>query len=107
MSTTAPITPKEAEEYKLDSIPSQIFEAVNFLIKQHYKAHGFSIKQSDILEKALELANEDHMFMTSNMIFEKGWMDFEPHYRNAGWKVVHDKPGYNESYPAVFKFSKQ
>lgn len=33
------------------------------------------------------------------------WLNFEGAYRRAGWKVEFDKPGYNESYPATFKFT--
>ncbi len=40
-------------------------------------------------------------------LFEKGWLDVEPIFKKAGWDVEYDKPGYNESYPATFKFSRK
>jgi hypothetical protein len=39
-------------------------------------------------------------------IFKTGYCDLEPLYRAAGWRVVHDKPAYNETYDAYFKFTK-
>lgn len=37
-------------------------------------------------------------------ILGNGWLDFEVVYEEAGWDVVYDKPGYNESYGANFTF---
>jgi hypothetical protein len=40
----------------------------------------------------------------SHLIFEKGLLDVETVYERAGWKVTYDKPAYNETYPATFRF---
>jgi hypothetical protein len=40
-------------------------------------------------------------------VYAKGWLNFEAIYEEAGWKVVYDKPGYNETYDANFTFTKK
>jgi len=44
---------------------------------------------------------------TRDEVFDKGWLNIEPMYRAAGWKVVYDKPAYNESYEPTFTFTKR
>jgi len=38
-------------------------------------------------------------------IFDNHWLDVEPIFEDCGWKVEYDKPGFNENYPATFKFT--
>ena len=40
-------------------------------------------------------------------IYDQGWLDFEPLYREVGWNVEYDKPAYYEHYDAYFKFTKK
>ena len=42
--------------------------------------------------------------ITSKTIYDNNWLDIEDIFREAGWKVTYDKPAYNESYDAYFKF---
>jgi hypothetical protein len=44
--------------------------------------------------------------LTRAFIFSKGYLNFEELYEAQGWKVVYDKPAYNESYKANFTFIK-
>ena len=59
-----------------------------------------TIKQNEIVAR---LANT--MDVSEETVFDKGWLEVEDFYRNVGWKVVYDKPVYNESYGAFFNFS--
>ena len=57
----------------------------------------------------LQLANvgldsEDVGRLTKAKIFSEGYLNVEEVYREQGWVVSYDKPGYNESYDANFKF---
>ena len=45
--------------------------------------------------------------LKENDIFDKGSLNVETIYRKDGWNVEYDKPGYNESYDASFKFSRK
>lgn len=98
-----PITPEEARKGFEESTPDFVFEAVNNCInKNFFNKKSFTIKQNEIIEEILKLAPEP---MTRQEIFNNHWLDFEPHYRKAGWYVVYDKPSYCDSYEAYFKFS--
>lgn len=99
-----PITPAEVLKEMEDSMPSFVFEVVNKLIKEKMFETGHkhcTIKQKDIV-KALE----SHQDVPEGAdVYKTGWLNFEPHYRKAGWRVKYDKPGWNENYDAYFEFS--
>lgn len=95
-----PIKPEEVTGIKEKTIPDAVFEIFNELIVQHF-GNGYSIiRQKEVVGLLVERG------FNREEIFTKGWLDIEPIYRKAGWKVVFDKPGYNEDYEATFKFSR-
>ena len=97
-----PITPDEIKH----EIPDFIIEAVNTLIKKKWDGKEAIINQNDIL--AIVSSNDGYDDKPSRRtIFENNWLDFEDLYREVGWKVEYDKPAYNESYDAYFKFTKK
>lgn len=98
-----PISPNEIMDNLKTIIPSVVIQAVNNLLKLKYRGNDVSIKQKDIMEEILRLDES----MTSNVIYDNRYMDFESIYRENGWNVVYDKPGYGENYDAYFKFSKK
>jgi hypothetical protein len=99
-----PITPDEIMGELENIIPQSIILAVNELLTEKYRGTGdVSIKQKDIIERAI-LIDET---LTSNIIFEKKYMDFEELYKKSGWSVSYDKPAYNENYDAYFIFNKK
>jgi len=61
-----------------------------------------TLYQKEILGEVRNLHN-----ISSAKIFENGWLDVEPIYREVGWNVEYDKPGYNETYEASFKFTRK
>jgi hypothetical protein len=99
-----PITPDEAFELKKVNIPEYVIEIVNRLIIKNIqcgtKVKVAKIKQCDIVAEILK----SHQMVESD-IYENKMLDFEELYREQGWKVVYDKPGYNETYEATFEFS--
>lgn len=96
-----PITPHEIQDIKNLEIPDSIIESVNELIVKYWNGSSASFKQPELLERVLEKDKT----LTSQKIFSEHLFDFEPLFRNQGWVVEYDKPGYNESYEAYFKFS--
>ena len=42
----------------------------------------------------------------TRVLFENHYLDVEELYRQEGWLVTHDKPGYDETYPATFTFER-
>lgn len=105
-----PITPAEARQQKLNSIPEFVIEAVNKLIvkKMSPNSKSVTLLQEDIIEQ-IEIEGERMQAWKSggfnrNRVFEEHWLDFEDIFRQAGWDVEYDKPAYCESYEPNFKF---
>jgi hypothetical protein len=97
MGNVKPISPREAISSKQQAFPDFVIEVVNNLIRQ--KVNGkrpITVLQSDI---------SSGIRARSNGKWEDWWLDFEDIYRDQGWTVEYDRPGYNESYPATFKFT--
>lgn len=104
MSEIKAISPDEIIQNLDKIIPPAIFEAVNQLLMEKYRGTGqVIIKQKDIIEKAISIDET----LTSSIIFEKKYMDFEDMYRKSGWLVSYDKPAYDENYDAYFVFNKK
>ena len=99
---TKPITPAEVGKHQATIIPAVVFEVVNTLIASNFMNGSATVKQDSIVDGIL-IASD----ITRNEIFQKGYLNFEEAYREAGWEVEYDKPGYNESYSAYFEFTKK
>ena len=100
-----PILPSEVEQIKASNIPDEVILAFNELIAEKWNGSFSVIKQDDAMERVLRKFEVAEKFWTRNKIFENKWLDVEYIYRQKGWNVEYDKPGYNESYDAFFKFS--
>jgi hypothetical protein len=105
-----PITPNEASKAKATSIPDEVFEAFNELIAEKLDGNSATVLQKDVVARIiLKIRHNDRSRSENairNQIYEYGWLDVEPAYRRAGWKVEYDKPGYCETYEASFEFRK-
>jgi hypothetical protein len=99
------ITPDEALKSKFENhVPDEVLEAANECIAKNLNSYGISkFTQTDLVDLILEKMPE----MNQDRIFKEKWLDLEPFYRAAGWKVVYDKPGWNETGAATFEFSKK
>lgn len=101
-----PITPKEAhEQFCTTQIPDFIFEVVNELLTQKASQPNcnIDIKQNKIVQRIIKHPNFPKNLSTQS-IFDNGWLNIEPLYKEAGWEIIYDKPAYNESYDAYFTF---
>ena len=98
-----PISPDEVTIQKVKDIPDEVIECWNKAIAKKWKGHGIiTIQQKSIVTELALTMNVDR-----HQIFENGWLDIERLYRENGWNVEYDGPGYNESYSAFFTFSKK
>lgn len=105
MTPVKPISPAEAQEKQIQSIPDFIVEAVNELIaKKIGDNNSVNITQDAIVELAMQKAPEG---TTRQIIYDNHWMDIEPLFRKAGWNVEYDKPAYCETYAVNFTFTKK
>ncbi len=96
------ITPKEVKEKRLESIPDQVIEAFNELIVKNWTGYSSIVSQKDAI--ALICSKMD---VSRDVVYNQHWLDVEPLFEKAGWKVKYDKPAYNESYEATFEFTKR
>ena len=97
-----PITPAEVASKKLETIPDEVIGAFNELIARHYN-HGESTFRHKELLALLQSKMGDEV--STQEMCNRGWLDVEPIFQNAGWDVEFDKPGYNDSYPTTWTFT--
>lgn len=95
-----PFSPADAKAAHQASIPDEIINAVNRLLT----IAGASGSRRILITQREVLAAVEGTY-SADRIFANNWLDFEPLYRNKGWKVKYDKPGYNESYDAFWTFT--
>lgn len=84
------------------SIPNQVIETFNSLISANYRNGAARILQKEIVAQLVAIG------FSRNRIFDEKLLDVEETYREAGWEVEYDKPGYNEThYEPYFVFRKK
>ena len=94
------ISPEQCTAGKQEIIPDVVFDAFNELIVRNLRENAARVYQDDIVSLIVSKG------IPRQEIFDKNFLDIEDVYREAGWGVVYDKPGYNESYKASFAFTK-
>jgi len=102
-----PITPEKVQEIRIHEMPEAIIQATNELIVRKWNGHSASFKVTEVVEQYFRVSGEEATAAKRKELFDNHHLDIEPAYRNAGWKVEFDKPGYNESYDAFFVFTKK
>lgn len=99
MTTTKPITPTEAAA-SFPPLPDAVFAVFNGLIVKNMRGGRSTVRQSDALaEVSIQTG------LTEGEAIRRGFLDVESAYEAAGWNVVYDKPGFNESYEPTFTFT--
>ncbi len=97
--STKPINPSQVSKEKRASVPSEVFEAFNELITENFVGGSATVYQKEVVSRLVAKG------LKRDEIFKRGWLDVEPVYRDEGWEVYYDKPAYNETYDAYFRFS--
>jgi hypothetical protein len=95
-----PITPAQAKNTESDFIPDWIIGVFNTMISAKYSNGESSFKRDEIID-AIQLVDRS---LHRQDIFDRKWLDVEPVFRRAGWKVEYDQPAYNESYEPTYTF---
>jgi hypothetical protein len=101
MTDVKPITPEELKKVEGDSIPSVVIESVNELLVEKARNGRATLRQNEVIERILQKAGLE---ITKSKLFDKGWLDFEPVFRRAGWDVEFDRPAYCETYEPNWTF---
>jgi hypothetical protein len=95
---SGPMRPDEMVAAKKLVIPDAIWDAFNAEIAQRFVGGLAIVPQRAVVDRLVAAgANERE-------IFDNGWLNVEDGYRAHGWRVEYDKPGWNESYEAHYKF---
>lgn len=98
--TVKPISPSETTAGKIKSFPPVVFEVFNEMLSAGFTGGNIvTIMQEDVVNEIVKRTEANRA-----EVFQKGWLNIEPVYREQGWHVVYDKPGFNESYGAYWKF---
>lgn len=97
-----PIKPSEVVAKKKEITPEEVIDATNELIAMNWNGSKASFTLSSLKDKIkekLSVSGKDSATIKTK------WLDIEPIYREEGWRVHYDSPGYNESYDAYFEFT--
>lgn len=110
------ITPQEISKLKGEIFPPAVLEAFNEQIAKNYinKNQSVTVYQDDVIDaiivkqigppSAFDDTYESRAKAARNEIFNEKWLNVEEVYRAAGWEVVYNKPAYNETGKAFFRF---
>lgn len=108
-----PITPAEVVQHQGKLFPDAVYETFNELIAKNWDGKRSEVKQKDAVELLIANMNWENICLGDlseqykrDYISLNHLLDIESVYRAAGWKVMYDKPGFNEKGEAHFVFSK-
>ena len=102
-----PISPEKVEQIRIHEMPEAIIQATNELIVRSWNGRSATVKVEEIVDQYFRVSGEEKNAATRGKLFDKHYLDIEPAYREAGWKVEFEKPDYTESFPSYFVFSKK
>ena len=95
-----PIKPEEVDTQQ--SFPDGVLESFNELIVKNMRNGVSEFLVNDVIEM---IASK--MRCQRNIVTNNRWTEVESVYREAGWVVTRDNPGWDENYPAKFVFKKR
>ena len=98
-SPVQPIRPSQVVRKKNELLPDAVIEAFNELIAENWDGHRSTFKLGAV--RALIKNKLDGGEV------KQEWLDVEPIYQKAGWRVVYDSPGWDETYEPFFEFRKK
>lgn len=87
-------------------IDERVIEAFNNLIQQNWDGKKAVVYQKDVkieIKKTFNVDGDIHTNLISRL-FKNNQFDVEPLYRQCGFKVTYNKPGYCEGYEPFYVF---
>lgn len=101
MEIVKPVSPDQLANQDEHDIHPSMIRAINILLSR-FDGYSLNLTQREIVEKFLNLEPN----MKRSDVFDNNYLDFIGIYRRAGWDIVYDRPGYNESYEPNYTFKK-
>jgi hypothetical protein len=96
-----PISPDEVVKYRAKTFPKEVIEVINTMISEAWNGYMAELEQDEVLTRICQ-----KLKISSDEALRRHLLDFEEVYRDAGWNVEYDRPGYDESYEANYKFTR-
>lgn len=96
---SGPISADEVSKKKKIEIPDTVYDVVNSLIIKTWSRGSAKVYLDDVYSELRKLG------MDTQEVFNNGWLNFEEAYRDAGWAVSFESPGFNEQGSAGWMFS--
>jgi len=95
------VKPLSPEDIGIE-LPDFVITGINNAIVAKYRGTSFTIKQDELMAEILKVAPAN---IGRQDIFNNKWLDFENLYRDYGWAIKYDRPGWDENYSAFFEFT--
>ena len=92
------ITPEEILKAKAENIPNQVIESFNKLIIRYWDGSKSIVLKDDAVNEILTHYSENQHKDIKDLMYKEHWLDIEPLYILAGWKVNYYKSDYT-TYP--------
>lgn len=99
--STKPISPKDVPAR---NIPDEVISAFNDAIADHWNGRCSQFDQKEVVERIIKKFQGNGTEITREILFKLRYLDVEEIFRRNGWRVEYDKPAFNETYEAFFKF---
>lgn len=100
-------TPDEVRAQKINFIPPEFVEAVNELLTKKWTGRSATIRLTDLKQLVAHKMRTNGSPNLGKNYADEGWLDFEPIFEDKGWKVVYDRPGWDESYDPNWTFTRK
>lgn len=105
------IKPNEVLAKVAHAIPDYVIEVFNDLIKKSFNGYSATVKLEDakvavtqaIVRNNPEIPHMDHS-LARQFMEERRYMDVEPVFRDAGWKVEFNKKCIGDNFDSHFVF---
>ena len=100
-----PIRRQDLPEYK--QINENVIIAFNNLIQKNWDGERAVVYQKDVkaeIKNVFNIKTDELHERLMIRLFKDNQFDVEPLYRQYGFKVAYDKPGYCEDYEPFFVF---
>lgn len=98
-----PISPEDVAKAKVQILPAFVITIFNGLIAKNYCSGVARVTQEEVVALLIQSGHAQ----SSQQVIDNHWLDVEDVYREEGWSVEYDKPGYNETYLAYYIFKRK
>jgi hypothetical protein len=105
------IKPNEVMATVASSIPEFVIEVFNDLIKKHFNGYSarFDLEEAKLaVIEAIKKNNPEHAHLGDrehrSFLMERRYMDVEPVFEKAGWKVEFNKQCIGDNFASHYVF---